>query len=114
MKYVLLLLAIAFIFLAGFAIYETRQKKEPHPSGPPPDPQSCSDCTILHMPKKGCPPGFNPVIDFFTEADGSHQDACIREGIPADRGVIDVLKPGESFGLLFEIERDEERPRERT
>jgi hypothetical protein len=64
---------------------------------------------INHANGKPCAPDFRRVKDFFTEPDGSHEDACFAgpaPGTPIDihvRVILDTRKPGESSQIAFPV-----------
>jgi hypothetical protein len=60
-------------------------------------------CAIIHKPSSGCPGGYvQEKRPRFTERDGSKEFACISRD-PSKEPCTDVLKPGESMGLFFQI-----------
>lgn len=54
-------------------------------------------CTVIHMPKGGCPVGWTEVPDLFTEKDGAKRSACIAPLSAKLPACFDVLNPGESI-----------------
>jgi hypothetical protein len=61
--------------------------------------------SIIHVPSNGkCPAGDMRRKAFFTEKDGSKQDACEN---PKGDGSIDVVMPGESFHMQYEFKLPE-------
>ncbi len=68
--------------------------------------QSASVCSVIHKPQSGCPNGYvEEKRPRFTERDGSKQFACISDD-PKKQGCLDVLKPGETVEMFFEIDPD--------
>lgn len=65
--------------------------------------RSANVCAIIHKPSSGCPGGYvQEKRPRFTERDGSKEFACISRD-PSKEPCTDVLKPGESMGLFFQI-----------
>ncbi|SRR6266704_2503219 len=60
-------------------------------------------CTVIHKPKKGCPPGWSEDRDVFKEKDGSKQSACHAPEDSTLPGCFDYLNPGESIELHLHI-----------
>jgi hypothetical protein len=64
-----------------------------------------SECATIHKPASGCPAGYTKVAGYF-QRDGKLSDACISRA--KDRSpCIDVLYPGESIKLTFDLGGDE-------
>lgn len=63
--------------------------------------------TIIHANGAPCPPGYVLAKDFFIEADGAREDACILKD--ARELSIDVLKLGEGVKLRVQLPSDKEK-----
>lgn len=65
-------------------------------------------CGVIHMPKQGCPEGYiRELYPRFTERNGSKEFACIDR---LKEQCTDVLMPGESEGIQFEIHFEDSPP----
>ena len=64
---------------------------------------------VTHANGKPCAEGFRLMPGFFTEGDGSHEDACFAAPDPSVRidmrvrVVVDQRKPGESMQIVTPI-----------
>lgn len=67
---------------------------------PAPKAERVYNYAFTHAPiGKPCAPGYQFRARFFTERDGTHQDACVlAPGLRAEL-TLDELKPGESIEL---------------
>ena len=89
--------ALAMILLVSFAGCSTRVGQVDAKNN-----QACLH--VEHANGKPCKPGWKPERGFFTERDGSKQDACVQAGEDPSCQEVDVLKPGESAPMTMKIE----------
>lgn len=58
---------------------------------------------IMHRPLGGCPEGYVERKAFFSERDGTTEDACAAKDGTPNNGTIDMLKSGEGMMLSIPI-----------
>jgi len=107
-QFIIVMIAVwsMIIILAAATIYNIR-KIEPAATG------IQDRFTIMHVPASGrCPVGYDFQKDFFSERDGSKEPACVDPHASPNYGSVDMLKPGEGYGVSIPIHLPE-TPRKR-
>jgi hypothetical protein len=89
----------AILLILAASLPACRQAKPPAPNATAPHVKYA----ITHADGKPCPAGYVLRTQFFTERDGTHEDACSTAHGVAAEFTLDELRSGESIVLTLPV-----------